>query len=98
MKLYKTQTDLTISVNTGKDLSSVSSVVLRYINPLNVEGEFEAEVADPAEDGVVKYETPTDSPIGIAGVWKFWVKVVYSSGAIGVGEPFNIRFYNEGDV
>ena len=93
-KVYTTQTDLKLVVQTGRNLSTASSVKLRYENPTSTKGELDVTITD-AINGVVEYTTPSDGAFSIAGTWSFWIYIIDNS-LISVGEPFTVQFNNEG--
>lgn len=94
-KVYTVQTDLRIVVQTQRDLTTASSVKLRYQNPNGVRDELDVTVTN-AVAGTIQYVTPIGEPFNIAGNWTFWVFITDNS-LVSIGEPFTIKFYPEGN-
>jgi hypothetical protein len=90
-KIYANQTDLTLRLETGKDITGALSVKMCYKNPLGVSGEWIAEIEGTT---IVKYNII--APLGIVGKWTRWAKVVDAQGKISVGEPSNFDVSKEG--
>jgi hypothetical protein len=93
-KVYTIQTDLRIVVQTHRDLTTASSVKLRYQNPNGVKNEFNVTVTN-ALAGTVEYITPIGVPFDVAGIWTFWIAITDNS-LVSIGEPFTVKFYTEG--
>lgn len=92
-KIYATQTDLTIRLTTGKDITGATSVKILYKNAKGVSGEWTASIEN-APAGIIKYDII--SPLLEAGKWILWAKVVDTQGLISVGEPSEMIVKNEG--
>ena len=90
-KIYANQTDLTLKLDTKKDITGALSVKMCYTDPLGVSGEWIAEIEDST---IVKYNLV--APLGIVGKWINWAKVVDAQGKISVGEPSNFDVSKEG--
>lgn len=90
-KIYANQTDLTLRLETGKDITGASSTKMCYRDPNGSLGEWVAEIEGTT---IVKYSII--APLGIVGKWTNWVKVVDSQGKISVGEPSNFNVSKEG--
>lgn len=95
-KIYVGQTDLTIKLNTKKNLTGITNVKILYKNPKLVSGEFNAVVED-ALNGIIRYAVTSVNDINIAGKWTFWAKIVDAQGLISIGEPSMIEVNNEGN-
>ena len=93
-KIYNTQTDLRIVVDTGRDITTATEVRLKYRNPQGTTGEFTVTVTNAAA-GIFEYVTPVGQPFTISGVWTFWARIV-DNGLISIGNPFQLRFRPEG--
>ena len=83
-KIYDVQTDLTLKLETGKDLTGISDVKICYRNPNNEVGEFTAVVVDYAK-GIISYALT--APLAKSGEWKLWAKIVDAQGLTSIGEP-----------
>lgn len=93
-KVYATQTDLSISLNTYKDITGATSVKIAYRKPNNVLGEFDA-VIENATEGIIKYDIT--APLSDEGIWFFWAKIINSNGKLMIGEPTQLLIYKEGN-
>ena len=96
--IYVGQNAFKIYVDTGIDLSGVSSslVLLRYSSPTLSTGEFTATVVT-STDGIIQYEcTSTDT--FEKGKWVFWAYVTHSTGRISIGDPFLVTVKSEGEI
>lgn len=94
-KIYVGQTDLTIKLETKKNLTGITNVKILYKNPNGLEGEFTATVVDAAK-GIIQYAVTSVNDIGIVGRWFFWAKIVNLQGLISIGEPSTVVVYEEG--
>jgi hypothetical protein len=92
-RIYGTQTDLTISLATSKDLTGATSLKIVFRTPQGNSGEWNATIQD-ATSGIIKYDIV--SPLTEVGVWRIWAKVINSSGKLMIGEPTHFTVYNEG--
>lgn len=93
-KVYNTQTDLKLVVQTGKDLTTASEVKLKYTDPKGQKGELDVTIPTP-EIGILVFETPAGEPFNVIGNWSFWAYIV-DGGRVSIGEAFNVRFFAEG--
>lgn len=93
-KIYVGQTDLTIQLTTGKDITNAQSVNIKYKNPLGVLGEFTASVVT-ASTGTIKYDVLSVNDINAHGTWTLWAKIVDFQGLISIGEPTTMTVYKE---
>jgi len=91
-KIYNTQTDVTIRLNTGRNISSGSLSKIGYRTPSGDIGEWDAEIENP-EEGIIYYNIL--SPL-IAGKWTIWAKIQNPQDLISVGEPSSFDIFNEG--
>lgn len=91
-KIYTTQTDLTITLNTGKNITGATSVKIAYKNPKGILGEWTATIED-ATAGIITYNII--EPLAIEKTWTIWAKITDSSGLISIGEPSNFVVYKE---
>lgn len=95
-KIYVGQSDLTIKLETGKNLTGISNVSIITKNPSGVVGAFPATVMD-AIKGTIQYAVTSTNDINAFGDWKFWAKVVDAQGLISIGEPTVIKIFKQGD-
>lgn len=89
-KIYVGQTDLTIKLTTGKNLTGITNVKVIFRNPNGVEGEFAATVVE-AVTGVIQYVVTSANDLNVTGDWLFWAKVVNAQGLVSIGESVTYR-------
>lgn len=94
-KIYVGQSDLTIRLETGKNLVGISNVSIIAKNPMGVSKTFSATVMD-AEKGTIQYAVTSENDINAVGNWNFWAKVINAQGLVSIGEPTLIRIYLPG--
>lgn len=93
-KIYEAQTDLTLRLETGKNLAGISNVKIGYRNPNNEVGEFNAVVLD-ANKGIISHALT--APLAKVGEWKLWAKIVDTQGLVSIGEPTVINVTRTGN-
>lgn len=94
--IYVGQNSFRITVETGIDLSGVSSsqVYMRYFSPTLSTGAYVATVS-ASTDGTIYYDmTSTDTLAN--GVWTFWAHVTHGDSRVSIGEPFYVTVSEEG--
>lgn len=94
-KIYTSQTELTIRLITGIDLSQASSVEIQYKKP----GDdtilsWTAAIEDTAY-GVISYTIQSESELNEVGTWKFWAFVEFTNGKKARGETVTYHIYDE---
>ena len=94
-KIYSGQTDLTIQLTTGKNLTGITNVSILYINPKLEKGSFNAVVVEPIK-GIVQYAATSENDFKEIGEWILYAKIIDSNGLISIGEPSTIRIYKQG--
>ena len=92
-KIYDVQTDLTLKLETGKNLTGISNVKICYRNPINEVGEFPAVVVDETK-GIISHALT--APLVKSGEWKLWAKIVDGQGLISIGEPTTMNVNKTG--
>ena len=94
-KIYVGQTDLTIKLETGKNLTVTDSAEIKYRTPAGVIGFFTAVIIDFAK-GIISHSVTSENELNVAGNWTFWAKITDHQGLISIGEPFTYRIDKEG--
>ena len=95
-KVYTTQDNLILYIDTGTDLSSAASVLLEGTDPSGTSlVPFVITIHD-ADEGILSYEVES-TDFATAGTYIFWIKVTYLDGSISYGEPFHLTFYTKGN-
>ena len=94
-KIYKGQTDLTIEVNTGKDLTGVTSVKIAFKKPNGIVGFFNPTITN-IKSGIIVYYAVNPTDINIAGTWKIWAEIIDSQGLVSIGETSTFNVFEKG--
>ena len=95
-KVYKSQTDLTIRLQTGKNLTGISDVSIVTKNPNGIYRTFAANIADVVT-GIIEYNIQSATDFDVAGSWILWAKVIDAGGLVSIGEPSTLKFNNQGE-
>ena len=95
-KIYKNQTALTLSLETGIDLTSAVTVVQKWIDPDGVTGEWVSTVREPATAGIIDFVVPDSATLGKSGKWKRWAHVTFAAGTVAPGDFEIFTVYEEG--
>lgn len=93
MKIYNSQNDLTIRLETAKDLTG-STAEIHYQKPSGVKGYFPAIITDETK-GIIQYSL-TDASLNEIGEWKFWAKTTNPTGLKSIGESVVMNVSREG--
>jgi len=88
------QTDLTIELNTEKNITGSLSQKIKYKKPNGLISEWTADVVN-ASSGIIKYNV-IEGDLDVAGKWTVWAKIIDSEGLISIGEPSDFTVYKEG--
>lgn len=91
MKIYKNQSNLTLSLITGQDLSNVATSKIKYRLPDTTEGEWTATITGQ----LVEYEVQNNN-LSQIGDWAIWVHLTFNDGRISIGEPVTLTIHEEG--
>lgn len=96
-KIYVGQTELSIRLITGIDITGASSVLIKYKKPSDsIVYSWNASIEDAAS-GIIYYNIQSVEDLNVSGKWKFWAHVTLSSGNIGIGRPTFYDIYDEGE-
>lgn len=95
-KIYVGQTALKFIFDTGIDLTSASSVLIKYIKSDATEGSWTGVFEGEKVDGLVSYTIADSDDLDMSGNWKFWVYVTFSDGTVAPGDFVSIYVYSEG--
>lgn len=82
------------SLNTGVDLTTYTSISMKYRKADGVEGEWTPSIELPITSGIISYEIPIDV-LDVVGVWNIWSEVVNTSGTF-YGDPVPLEVKAEG--
>lgn len=93
-KVYVGQTDLTIQLETEKDLSGTTSAKVRYKGPGIQLGDLTATVLNPSK-GIIQHVVNTNV-FNEAGIWILWAVTTNAGGLVSIGEPVQMIVYAQG--
>ena len=83
-QIFAGQTQLTIKLSIGSDISGWISALIKYIKPDKTTGNFVATIDTGNQE--ISYIVTADTDIDQVGEWTFWAKGIYSGGNVIVGE------------
>jgi len=90
------QTEGRVQATASVDITGATSRLIKYIKPNGVTGQW-AAVASALTTGVVYYDIAQATTLDIAGDWKCWAWVTFSSGNSAPGKSFIMEVKEEGD-
>ena len=85
---------LHIEIETGVDLTGVSTTLIKFKKPNGASDSWTASVTDE-KGGIIEYDVPKDI-LDVAGVWKFWASLDFGDGPY-PGTVFEQEIFNEGE-
>lgn len=94
-KIYKNQTELTIRLDTGVDLSAAATSKIKYKKPSGATGEWTATVYD-VTNGIIQKILSLTTDLDQAGAWTFWAYITFTDGYSAPGEPSILDVFEEG--
>lgn len=95
-KIYKNQSSLRLILDTDEDISTATTLQIKYSKPSGTSGTLTATISGTTAMYYDFTNTAGVSELNESGLWRFWSKVTFSDGRIGYGEPVNIMVYDEG--
>lgn len=95
-KIYVGQSDLTIELTTGKDITGATSIKIGYKSPSGAIGEFDAVSKDNAT-GVIEAVFTAQVNLNQSGTWRVWAKIINAGGLLSIGESSEFTVYQEGN-
>ena len=95
-KIYAGQ-DFRLRLATATDLSTATSVVIKYFKPAGASGSWAGTIASTAAT-VVYCDLAVSTTTGQQGFWTVWAYATFSDGTIGIGEPVRMQLYTEGVI
>lgn len=95
--IYKGQTELSIRVNTGVDITGATAVLLKYKDPNGLEGSFTATIYDSYE-GIINYDIVSSLDLNVVGKWTFWSHITFANAKSAPGKPFTLEVFKEGAI
>lgn len=94
-KIFLKQTALTITLDTGIDLTDATAAKIKYKKPNGKTGEWTAQIDSPATSGTISYAVQAGD-LDMKGDWKFWSHITFSDATVAPGEAVVQRVYAEG--
>lgn len=94
-KVYKNQTELTIRLDTGVDLTTAASQLIKYKKPDGTASYWTATVYDTT-NGIIQKVLSLTTDLGQAGAWTLWAYVTFTDGYSAPGEPVILDVFEEG--
>ena len=95
-KIYVGQTALTLQLDTGIDLSTASSALMKFIRPDKTVGQWVAVIDAPATDGIISYDIASATDLDQSGIWKRWAYITFTGGAVAPGDCVPFEVFDEG--
>jgi hypothetical protein len=92
MKIYANQTNITLSLITGTDLTDVDVALIKYKRPDNTIGSWTGSV-----NGQLVEYTFVSGDIPSAGDYYVWVHITFLNTKVSIGEPSLLKIYTEGE-
>ena len=89
--IYVGQTAIELIFNTSTSLAATEEIVLHAKSPTGILKTFDVEVVDAA-NGIVRYVVESDEDFDEAGMWIFYISVIYDNDKTNVSEPAKIMF------
>lgn len=91
MKIYKNQSNLTLSLITNQDLTNVTAQLIKYRRPDGTDGEWTATI----NGTLVEYQVQNND-LAYSGTWTLWIYLTFNDGRISIGEPSELIIYEQG--
>lgn len=93
--VFNTQTYLRIELSYTADVASdIDSVKIKYTNPNDTSGEWNA--THDTVNKKVYYDLEAGSPLAVYGRWHFWIYATMTDGRVLIGEVANTLIEEEG--
>jgi hypothetical protein len=95
-KIYKNQSGLRLTLETGVNLTTALSLKIKYIKPDKTAGSWNATITGTTK---VYYDFTNNvgvSELNQSGLWIVYAFVTFSDNRTAPGEPVTIMVYEEG--
>jgi hypothetical protein len=96
-KVYKNQSSLRLVLDTGINLTTATTLEIKYIKPDYTTGTLIGTLTGTTSMYYDYTNTLGVSELNVSGLWRFWTRVVFSDNRIGIGEPVELMVYTEGE-
>lgn len=93
-KIFVGQSDLILRLETGVNLTGVSSPQIVYRKPSGTESAWTATITGPGSS-ILSYDVANTGILDEAGTWTIWASVTFSTG-VALGEPVRLDVYAAG--
>lgn len=93
--IHKSQTKLKLDVETGIDVSTATTVQIKYKKPSAATVYTLSATKDPADASKIYYNLSSDI-LTESGLWTFWSYVTFSDSTVAAGAPFQKYISKEG--
>lgn len=94
-RLHIGQTRLRISLTCGTNLSTATTVLIKYKKPNGVQGYWTAVISN-ATTGIIYYDVANTTDLDMEGAWTLWSHVTFDDGDVAAGDPVKMAVYTEG--
>ena len=95
-KIYVGQTALTLQLDTGIDLSTAVSAIMKYVKPDKTEGEWVSVIDSPATAGIISYDIQSATDLDQSGTWKRWAYITFTGSKVAPGDCITFEVFDEG--
>jgi Zn-dependent M28 family amino/carboxypeptidase len=96
-KIYKNQSGLRLTLETGINITTASSLKIKYIKPDKTTGNWTATISGTTALYKDFINTGGNSELDQSGLWIFYSFITFSDGRLAPGEAVNIMVYEEGN-
>lgn len=93
--IYRNQTALRLSLDTGIDFEQGDNAEIKYIKPDGTAGAFTAAI-NGNDSGIIFHDFTEPDEIDQSGWWRFWSSVTFSDGRCAAGKSVRVYVYEEG--
>jgi hypothetical protein len=90
--VYVGQDSLRIELDTGVDLSTALSVVIKFIKPDGTTGSWTGTVSETK----VYYDFTSTATLAISGIWTVWAYATFADSRVAAGAPAQFTVKAEG--
>lgn len=92
MRLFKNQTHLKLTVNTGVDLTDTKLTQIVFRKPDKTLVNLDAAILDPIKGTIfVELDCLEKNILTVAGNWRFWAAVTFNDNTFARGESYSVE-------
>jgi hypothetical protein len=96
-KIYKNQSGLRITLETGINISTASNLKIKYVKPDKTLGNWTATISGTTALYKDFVNVAGASELDQSGVWILYAFITFSDGRLAPGESINVMVYEEGN-